>query len=305
MTENVKKVLKAFTYQPYRATMGARTQAQRLGVNIEDVYEARRLFKDKRVVHTPKILILDIETAPMKAYVWKRWRENIYLDQTISEWYLLSWAGKWLGDKDAFGRVLTAPEISEENDSRILIDLHKTLQEADIVIAHNANRFDIPKLNTRFLLLDMPPTTPYRVIDTYEVVKKQFGFSSNSLDALATFFGFDNKDPHDFELWKQCLEGSSEALVRLFNYNKKDVEILEKVYLKLRPWIKNHPNIEVISNNNKPICPHCGSEFITEVKNKVYNTQHYKYPVFSCYRCGAVFRSKERVSNKKNLVPLS
>lgn len=75
------------------------------------------------------------------------------------------------------------------------------------MIAHNGKKFDIPKINTRFIINGLNPPSPYKQIDTLEVARKQFGFSSNSLDALATFFGFDNKDPHDFILWKSCLNG--------------------------------------------------------------------------------------------------
>lgn len=181
---------------------------------------------------------------------------------------MISWSGKWLGG-EAFGYVLTPEEIAAEDDLRILKELHKVLNEADIVVAHNGIRFDMPKINTRFVVNNLSPTSPYRQIDTLQVARKQFGFSSNSLDALATFFGFPNKDPHDFLLWKSCLGGDKVALQRLLKYNIKDVEILEKIYLKLRPWIKNHPNVNVIEEGNA--CPHCGSTSIKRIKGS-YNT---------------------------------
>lgn len=299
MTENVKKVLDAFEKHPYKSRMGAKTQARRLKVSERDIKEARKIFSSlPEKKPDVNILILDIETSPMKAWVWRRWKENIYLDQTIQEWFMLSWSGRWLGEDKSFGYVLTPEEVASENDYRILVELYKALDKADIVVAHNGNKFDIPKINTRFLLNNISIPTPYRQIDTYEVAKKQFGFSSNSLDAIATFFGIENKDPHDFQLWKECMEGNMESLVRLLNYNKKDVEILEKVYLKLRPWIKHHPNINVIANK-EDCCPYCGETHIQKVTNSTYNTQHYKYPVYKCDKCGAVFRSKERVSQKK------
>lgn len=300
MTENVKKVLKAFKAQPYKVRMGARTQARRLNVPVEDVREARRIFHLMNSQKKLRVLILDIETSPMKAWVWRRWKENIYLDQTIQEWFMLSWSAKWLGDKEAFGYVLTPDEVEREDDARILVELYDVLNEADIVVAHNGNKFDIPKINTRFILNNIPTPSPYKQIDTYYVAKKQFGFSSSSLDAIATFFGFPNKDPHDFQLWKECMEGREESLLRLLNYNKKDVEILEQVYLKMRPWIKNHPNVNVITNSPVPVCTHCGSKHITPVEEGSYNTQAYKYPVYRCQDCGAIFRSKDKVSLKQS-----
>lgn len=294
--DNVEKILKEFKENPYKVRMGAKKLAKWYKVSIEDVREARRLLRNK-VKPQAKVLILDIETSPMKAWVWRRWRENIYIDQTIQEWYMLSWSGKWLGSTEAFGYVLTPEEISKEDDFRILKELHDALNEADIVVAHNGKRFDIPKINTRFILSGLTPTSPYKQIDTLDVAKKQFGFSSNSLDAIATFFGFDNKDPHDFMLWKECLEGDAASLERLLKYNKKDVEILEQVYLKMRPWIKNHPNVNVILDTQT--CPHCGGTSMEKLQS-TYSTQHYQYPVYKCSKCGAVFRSKERVSDKQN-----
>lgn len=305
MTDNVKKVLRAFKAQPYKVRMGARTQAKRLNVPVEDVREARRIF---HLMNSPKklrVLILDIETSPMKAWIWRRWKENIYFDQTIQEWFMLSWSAKWLGEREAFGDVLTSEEVAKEDDKRILMSLYELLNEADIVVAHNGIKFDIPKINTRFILNDVPIPTPYKQVDTYYVAKKQFGFSSSSLDALATFFGFPNKDPHDFQLWKECMEGKEESLLRLLKYNKKDVEILEKVYIKLRPWIKNHPNVNVITNSPEPMCTHCGSTNIEEIEDASYNTQAYKYSVFRCKDCGAIFRSKQRISLQQNYTSLA
>lgn len=299
MTDNIRKVFEDFKRNPYKVKMGAGSLASRYKVSADDVRQARKLYYSSK--ESVRILIIDIETSPMKAWVWRRWKENIYLDQTIQEWFMISWSAKWLGEDRVYGYVLSPEEILNEDDSRIVGELHEVLEKADIVIAHNGKRFDIPKINTRFIINGLTPPSPYRQIDTLEVARKQFGFSSNSLDALATFFGFSNKDPHDFQLWKECMEGDQDALIRMLNYNKKDVEILEKVYLKLRPWIKNHPNINVIEEESK--CPYCGSQHIRKTDD-TYNTQHYKYPVFKCDTCGASFRSKERVSKKQNFTSI-
>jgi hypothetical protein len=39
-------------------------------------------------------------------------------------------------------------------------------------------------------------------------------------------------------------------------YNKQDVRLTEKVYKKLRPFIKNHPHL---GTGNSDACPACGS----------------------------------------------
>lgn len=109
------------------------------------------------------------------------------------------------------------------------------MDECDIVIAHNGKRFDIPKMNARFIIHDMYPPSFYKQIDTREIAARQFGFSSNKLDALAGYFNIEHKDDTDFELWKRCVEGHAPSLKYMEKYNRKDIVILEKIYLRLRP----------------------------------------------------------------------
>lgn len=239
----------------------------------------------------PKILIFDIETSPMSAYIWGRWKQNVSLDQTISEWFMLSWSAKWLNNPNVMSDVLTPKEVLKENDSRITHSMWQLFNEADIVIAHNGQKFDTPRLNSRFILNGLIPPTPYRQIDTLVVARKEFGFSSNKLDALAGYFGIEHKSDTDFNLWKRCLAGEQEALDYMEAYNIKDVEILEKVYLKLRPWIKNHPNISLYLENEDETCPHCGSSNLADTGTYSY-TNVSKFSNVRCMDCGGLARRR-------------
>lgn len=305
MKETVEKVINLFKEKPYTIKMGAKRIAKWQHCSIDNVIKARKIVRNKEHICTKevKILLLDIETAPMKAYVWSRWRQNIYLEQTISEWFMLCWSAKWLDESEVFGNRLNGKEVKEENDKRIVSELWNYLDEADIVIAHNGKRFDIPKINTRFIVNDLPPTSPYKQIDTKEVAAKQFGFSSNKLDALLTYFGEENKLDTDFELWAKCMDGDEEALEYMFVYNKKDVTQLEKVYLKLRPYIKGHPNLGVYSMLEEHQCGHCGSTDL--VPNGYTYTNTSKYNTYRCLNCGAISRERTTQNTKekrKNLL---
>lgn len=249
----------------------------------------------------PKILIFDTETAPMRAYVWRRWKENISLDQTISEWFMLAWSAKWLYSGDILGDHLTGEEAVNEDDSRIVKGLWELINDADIVIAHNGRKADVPWMNSRFIMNGLTPPKPYFLIDTLDVVKKQFGFSSNKLDALAGYFNIPHKMDTDFNLWKRCMEGDDEALEYMGEYNKKDTAILELVYLKLRPWIKAHPNVGNYVESDVPVCSACGSAELEELKEQYYYTSVCKYRLYRCKDCGAVVRG--RVNLNLNLEP--
>ena len=300
----IEKVLSLFRKKSYLVEMGAKKVSNRYDVSIEDVIEARKIYhREKKKIKKANILIFDIETAPLKAYVWHRWNQNIYLDQTISEWFMICWSAKWLGSEEVFSECLTPDEIREEIDSRIVKKLWSLIDQADIVIAHNGKRFDVPKINSRFIMANLPPTSSYIQIDTKEVAAKQFGFSSNKLDALAGYFNIEHKDDTDFELWVKCMNGDQASLDYMEKYNRKDVTILEQVYLKLRPWIKNHPNIGLYQEDCNMVCPTCGSKHIEE-DGSFYYTSANKYKIMRCNDCGATSRMRNTSypkDKKKNL----
>lgn len=287
----IEQVLNLFSKKPYLIKMGAGKISKYYNVSKESIFSARKQLQQNTVEEKPavKILIFDIETSPLRAFVWSRWKQNIYLEQTISEWFMISWAAKWLGSPVVLSDTLTPSEIKEENDSRIAKSLWSIMDEADIIIAHNGKKFDVPKMNTRFIQAGLPPTSPYQQIDTREVAAKQFGFSSNKLDALAGYFNIEHKDDTDFNLWVKCLDGDQASLDYMAKYNRQDVVILEKVYIKLRPWIKNHPNVGLYLNKDHMVCPSCGSSTLM-ADESFYYTSANKYQVMRCDGCGALSR---------------
>lgn len=298
MCKTLDEFIKMYQERPYLRRQGIGFLSKKYKTPVEIIKKAKSMYKNKVVNNNTKILILDIETAPMKAYVWKRWKENIFLDQTISEWFILCWSAKWLGSDYTYYDSLNPEEIKAENDYRILSSLYKLLDECDIVIAHNGSHFDIPKINARLIVNGFNPPSPYKQIDTKDVAKRQFGFSSNKLDALATYFGIENKDETDFDLWKRCMEGDKEAMDYMIKYNIKDVAILEKVYMRLRPWIKNHPNISINASSGDLTCSCCGSNQLEEIEDKTYDTNISKFPVYRCKNCGAISRSRKSSNDK-------
>lgn len=256
--------------------------------------------QDGKYNNFPKVLLFDIETTPLSAYVFQKsvWRTNITDDQVISEWYMLCWSAKWLYDDEIISARLTGDEARAEDDARITKMLWDLFNEANIVIAHNGDGFDVPNMNTRFIMNNLPPPSPYQTIDTKAVATRQFGFTHNSLNALARLFGFEAKKDTDLELWKRCRVGDEKALAYMQEYNNGDTILLEKVYLKLRPWIRNHPNIGLYIDSDSTTCPNCGSENVTWLTDKFHYTGTSKFPIFVC-KCGAYGRGRTSLVTKK------
>jgi DNA polymerase elongation subunit (family B) len=269
---------------------------------LSDVFQ---LIGQENVVvkqETPaKILIFDIETAPIVSYVWGGWQQNPAANtkMIIDEWFVFTWSAKWLFEDEIITGKLTSKEAKKKDDKRIVTDLWKLLEEADIVIAHNALKFDIKKVNTRFLLHGLTPPMPYQVIDTLIHARRTFSFTSNKLDYLAQNLGIEGKLDHEgFTMWDKCYNGDQEALDAMETYNIQDIKVLEEVYLHLRPWIKPHPNIGLFIDSNVSCCSACSSENLQWTGE--YKTYANAYPAYRCGDCGSIGRSRTALTNKKN-----
>ena len=243
----------------------------------------------------PKVLSWDIETAPNAAQVWGIWKQNIGVKQIISDWWVLCWAAKWLGSdeimSDAGINYKTAFKRDMEDDSRTCASIWNLLDEADWVVTHHGNRFDIPKMNSRFLFHGMDPPSPFRSIDTCQIAKQIFGFTSNKLEYIADHLGVGKKiDTGGFGLWARCLQRDPQAWDDMVTYCRRDVELLERVYLKMRPWSKSHPNWGLyVENADDPMCPKCGGA--VNRKGFEYTTVG-RYQRYKCKACGAPSRGR-------------
>ena len=160
-----------------------------------------------------KVLLLDIETAPMRSYTWSCWKQNVGTNQIITDWFILTWSAKWLFDKEVISDRLTDKEVLQEDDKRITKRLWNLLNETDVVIAHNGDKFDIRKVNTRFLIHRLGTPSSYQSIDTLKHARKQLSFSSNRLDYLGEILGLGRKiDTGGFELWSRCMQKQKQCM---------------------------------------------------------------------------------------------
>lgn len=235
-----------------------------------------------------KILLLDIETSPNTAYVWGLFQQNVAITQIKDTSKVLCYSYKWYGDKN----VVWARGENLET-------IHKRLDEADVVVHYYGKRFDIPVLNRAFVKAGMPPPSPIKQIDLKEVVKNNFKFASNKLDHVAQELGLGKKEDTDFQLWVDCMNDVPEAWEKMESYNIQDVLLLEKLYDRLMPWIKNHPN-HGLYNGGQPVCPNCGKHHVQ--KRGFAFAQALKYQRYQCQSCGNWFRDKVALNLKEKPV---
>ncbi len=240
-----------------------------------------------------RTLILDIETAPILANVWRTWKENVGLEQIRADWYILSFACKWLGEKKTF-YFDQSKARNIEDDTDLMAKLWEFLDQADFIVAHNGRRFDLKKINARFIIKGFKPPSPYRIIDTLDIAKGQFAFTSNRLAYLTDTLCTQKKLSHakfpGFALWKECLAGNAAAWKEMKVYNIQDVISLEELYLKLRTWDTNHPNVAALDDPSVESCPKCGGSHMVQRGHRF--TQVGKYARFQCVDCGGWARGR-------------
>ena len=235
-----------------------------------------------------KLLLLDIETAPNLAYVWGLWKQNVNPEWISATGYVLCWTAKWLGESEViYKRLHPGKPMS------LLEPIHRLLDEAHAVIHYNGCSFDIPTLNKEFITHGMKPPAPYKQIDLLQTMRSEFRFPSNKLDHIVKTLGLGEKIRHAGpQLWIDCMAGKPQAWRDMEKYNRHDVVLLERLYEKLKPWIKRHPNVAAFEEDL--VCPTCGSGKFQRRGTQVAQTL--KYVRYQCQSCSGWFRGNKSVS---------
>lgn len=237
------------------------------------------------MVTKTKIALIDIETAPSLGYVWGKWEQDVI--DFEKGWYILSFAVRWFGEKKTTVYGLDdfkTYKKDKENDVELVKKLWEVFDNADVIIAHNGDEFDIKKANARFVSHGMTPPSSYKTVDTKKVAKKYFRFDSNKLDDLGNYLGVGRKvQTGGFQLWRDCMVGVKAAWRKMKEYNGNDVDLLLSIYLKLRPWMSNHPNLNIFSGTTAS-CPICNKGPL--IRRGYGITLTGKRPRFQCKSCG-------------------
>jgi len=253
----------------------------------------------------PKIILFDIETSLMEFKLTGFGLSNVpdYLSHKsiVQDWSIICACWKELGKtKINSTSVSDNPERMKNdpyNDKQVVKDLHKMLMSADILIGHNLKAFDVKKFNARAIYHGLKPIPPTRTIDTLTEARRIAKFTSNRLDYLGEHLGVGGKLPTETGLWDKARQGDVAATKRMVKYCKRDVDLLEKVYMRLRPYMISHPNIAQVDSLN---CPKCNSDHTKKHQLKTSSTG-IRRRQYQCLDCGGFF--SERLSLKEK--PLS
>lgn len=292
---------------------GVRTKASTVHHVLTKNYYRGAKPKIEKIVKAPKILSLDIETAPNLGYHWGLWQQNIGLNMLVREWAVISWAAKWVGvdevmysDCREFFDGSAASMYQEIDDTKLISEIWELIDEADIIVTQNGKKFDAKKLNARFLAAGFTPPSSYKHVDTLQIAKRHFAFTSNKLEFMTDkFCKVYKKLKHGkfagFELWKECQLGNQEAWDEMELYNKYDVFSLEELVFILAPWSNQLPNLDMYYQDSDNHC-FCGS---TEWEEDGFAyTNLSKFTRHRCVSCGAEKRGRVNLHSKEKMKAL-
>lgn len=245
----------------------------------------------------PNIVLWDIETSHNILAKFDLREEYSNHNNILQERYMICAAWKTLGGKMKAVSVLDDPrrfKKSPHDDRHVIETLHSALAEADTLVAHNGDRFDWKWLKGRVLVHGLPPLPPIPTIDTLKVARRNFMLNSNRLDYLGKLLGFGGKTTTPPGLWIDVLKGEKKAIKTMLAYNKRDVELLENVFLKLEAYVPNHVSRQLLGDDG---CPQCGSLRMT--KQGVRRTKAGVYPRWKCENCGRWSQSTAAEKRKR------
>jgi len=242
----------------------------------------------------PKILLWDIETSKMLVQTFSLYDNYIDPSNIVEDWTIIGGAWKWLGEDEVYTSYVSPR--SPRKDKRVVKDLRKALSQADMIIGHNGDKFDLKKFQARAIFHGLDPLPPIPSVDTLKVAKKHFKFTSNRLDYIARILCGHGKLTTPKGMWEDVMRGDPIALEMMRDYNIVDVEILEDVYLKLRPWMTTHPNLNLMQETSLA-CPICGGLDLKVHKHRMsrvgMKTQ------YQCQSCGGYCTDKSTVHSSE------
>jgi len=259
-----------------------------------------------------RILIFDIETSPQLSLPWGCLKQFINPEQLLGASKVLCWSARWLDEKKVHYMQMDIPDkgglpddpmaalqrlakFYTYSDYDVCEGLWLLFDDADIVVAHNGKAFDTAHMNTRWLDHGFLPPSPYKIIDTLLTARKQFNFPRSKLESICRYRNIGKKTDHEgFELWKKCMCGDKDAWARMKKYNINDVKVLAGVYLDMRPWMLQHPNVALSYEDGLARCTACGAAALTEL-TKTAKTAASIFDSYRCDACGKIMRSRKRI----------
>lgn len=240
-----------------------------------------------------KRVYIDIETAPNIVYSWNvGYKLSIDYSNIIQERAIICVSYKYHDESEVHSLWW-----NKGNDKKLVEKVFKILCEADEIVTHNGNKFDLPWLRTRALFHNVKHEVHGHLIDTCRLARSKYYFNSNKLDYIAKFLMGEEKLSHDgFKMWTDIMNGNREQLKKMVKYCEKDVLLLEKIYDRIKNEQKPPTHIGVTMYRERWTCPACGSESVHKNKTRVTAAGMMRYEM-RCKDCRKSYSIPQKAHN--------
>ncbi len=236
-------------------------------------------------------LFFDIETSPLVVLSWRTgYKINLRTENILSERKIICAAWKWEGEST----VHSAQWDKGQDDKALVEKVVPILAQADEIVGHWLEGFDLPWIKTRALVHQIDTLPKYRSVDTCKWARQHFYFNSNGLNYVAKLLGLGQKIRTEDGLWRRVvLEKHSKSLAFMVKYCKSDVQLLEKVWKRLQQVVPHKTHVGVMNGNDKWTCPKDGSEDVKVSKTTItaMGTKQYQ---MQCRACGGYYSISQR-----------
>ena len=226
-----------------------------------------------------KILILDIETRPALVYSWGMFNQSFGPSQVVEWGGMLCFAAKWHGEPDMQFHA------EWKGRERMVKAARRLLDEADAVVGWNSARFDVRWIQAECQRMGLSRPSPYVNVDLMRSQKRDAFMLSNKLESRRLWLGEEGKaETGGFGLWRAVLAGDKQARRQMEEYNRRDVEITEQEFDRMRAggWVRGLPNHAIDGGH---VCPSCGSGKLQARGWQATKTRRYRR--FQCRECGS------------------
>lgn len=237
-----------------------------------------------------KRLFWDIETSPNIVTAWRTgYKLQISPDNIIQERAIICLCYKWEGQKKVHSLEW------DKGDDRSLVEAFvPVLNEADELVAHNGDKFDLKWYNTRHLFHKLPPIPEAKTVDTLAIARRRFYLNSNRLDYIAKLLGMDGKHDTSYSMWHDILlKDCPKSMKRMVSYCKQDVALLEKVYAALSQYHNPKSHAGVHDGLDKWSCAHCGSADVIKNKKRITARGTVQHGM-QCKDCGRYYTISDK-----------
>jgi len=205
------------------------------------------------------ILIYDLETPRLKAWVW--WSGKQYVHDIIDEPKIISVSWKWAGEDEIYDLNW---DLTTKDDEHLVKTFVDEFNRADIIVGVNNKNFDDRWLRARAVKYGVDMNAYPRVVDLMKEAKRLIRVPSYSLKNLCVHYNVPQRklEHEGMKMWMMIQEGTmkerKEYMEKMIEYNRGDILATEGLYYKMLPNLRHQAHIGVMSGNPKWSCPVCG-----------------------------------------------